>query len=52
MGGCMPNRDTLAAIERGGFRIERARGFGFPPDARGYPVAPRILGVARAAQAR
>ena len=49
MGGCMPNRDTLAAIERGGFQIERCRGFGFPVDARGYPVAPRILGVARAA---
>jgi ubiquinone/menaquinone biosynthesis C-methylase UbiE len=47
MGGCRPNRDTLAAIERGGFRIERCRGFGFPSDARAYPVAPRILGVAR-----
>jgi ubiquinone/menaquinone biosynthesis C-methylase UbiE len=49
MGGCMPNRDTLAALERGGFRIERCRGFGFPADARAYPVAPRILGMARAA---
>ena len=47
MGGCEPNRDTLAAIERAGFRIERCRGFGFPPDARAYPVMPRILGVAR-----
>ena len=47
MGGCMPNRATLAAIERGGFAIERCRGFGFPPGARAYPVAPRILGVAR-----
>jgi ubiquinone/menaquinone biosynthesis C-methylase UbiE len=47
MGGCMPNRDTLAAIERAGFRIERCRGFGFPDNARAYPVAPRILGVAR-----
>jgi ubiquinone/menaquinone biosynthesis C-methylase UbiE len=47
MGGCRPNRDTLAAIERGGFRIERCRGFGFPADARAYPVTPRILGVAR-----
>jgi hypothetical protein len=47
MGGCRPNRDTLAAIERGGFRIERCRGFAFPADARAYPVAPRILGVAR-----
>jgi len=47
MGGCEPNRETLAAIERAGFVIERCRGFGFPPDARGYPVAPRVLGVAR-----
>jgi ubiquinone/menaquinone biosynthesis C-methylase UbiE len=48
MGGCQPNRETLAAIERSGFRIERYRGFGFPRDARAYPVAPRILGAARA----
>jgi ubiquinone/menaquinone biosynthesis C-methylase UbiE len=47
MGGCRPNRDTLAAIERGGFRIERCHAFPFPRDARAYPVAPRILGVAR-----
>lgn len=51
MGGCEPNRDTLAAIERSGFRIERCRGFGFPPQARAYPVTPRILGIARAASA-
>jgi ubiquinone/menaquinone biosynthesis C-methylase UbiE len=48
MGGCEPNRDTLAAIERSGFRIERCRGFGFPPHARAYPVMPRVLGLARA----
>lgn len=47
MGGCEPNRATIGAIERSGFRIERCRGFGFPRDARAYPVAPRILGVAR-----
>jgi ubiquinone/menaquinone biosynthesis C-methylase UbiE len=47
MGGCQPNRETLTAIERGGFAIERCRGFGFPQEARAYPVAPRILGVAR-----
>ncbi|HYC82661.1 MAG TPA: class I SAM-dependent methyltransferase [Solirubrobacterales bacterium] len=47
MGGCRTSRDTLAAIERGGFRLERVRGFGFPSDARAYPVAPRILGAAR-----
>jgi len=49
MGGCQPNRDTLAAIERAGFAIERCRGFGFPAAARAYPVAPRILGAARVA---
>lgn len=46
MGGCRPNRDTLAAIEGSGFRIERCRRFGFPANARAYPVMPRILGVA------
>ncbi len=46
MGGCRPNLDTLATIEGSGFRIERCRGFGFPPNARAYPVMPRILGVA------
>jgi ubiquinone/menaquinone biosynthesis C-methylase UbiE len=48
MGGCETNRDTLAAIERSGLRVERCRGFGFPPQARAYPVMPRILGIARA----
>jgi hypothetical protein len=48
MGGCRPNLDTQAEIERAGFRIERTRGFGFPEHARAWPVLPRILGVARA----
>jgi ubiquinone/menaquinone biosynthesis C-methylase UbiE len=48
MGGCHTDRDTLAAITGAGFAIERCRGFGFPPRAFCYPVAPRILGVARA----
>ena len=30
MGGCHPNRDTLAAIERAGFRVERCRGLQLP----------------------
>jgi hypothetical protein len=47
MGGCHPNRDTLAAIERAGFSVEHVRGFRFPPTARVSVVAPRILGVAR-----
>jgi ubiquinone/menaquinone biosynthesis C-methylase UbiE len=47
MGGCRPNVDTLAAIERTGFEVTSCRGFGFPDTARAYPVAPRILGAAR-----
>ena len=47
MGGCHPNRDTLAAIREAGFRVERVRSFGFPAQARVYPVLPRILGSAR-----
>lgn len=47
MGGCQPNRQTLAEIERAGYRVEACRGFGFPANARIYPVAPRILGIAR-----
>ena len=46
MGGCRPRRDTLAAISRV-FTIESCRGFRFPPSAFLYPVAPRILGIAR-----
>jgi ubiquinone/menaquinone biosynthesis C-methylase UbiE len=49
MGGCHPNRDTLAAIREAGFEVERVRRFGFPAAARAYPVLPRILGSARAA---
>jgi ubiquinone/menaquinone biosynthesis C-methylase UbiE len=48
-GGCHADRDTLGAIERAGFRLERCRGFPFPADARVYPVTPRVLGLARAA---
>jgi SAM-dependent methyltransferase len=47
MGGCHPNRDTLTAIEASGFRVVRCRGFHFPPGALAFPVATRILGVAR-----
>jgi ubiquinone/menaquinone biosynthesis C-methylase UbiE len=49
MGGCHPNRDTLAAIRAAGFEIHGVRGFGFPDAARAYPVLPRILGSARLA---
>jgi SAM-dependent methyltransferase len=47
MGGCHPNRDTRAAIEDAGYRIESYRALIFPPGARVSPVAPRILGIAR-----
>jgi len=48
MGGCHTDRDTLAAIAGAGLRVERCRGFGFPPGAHVYPVTPRVLGLARA----
>ena len=48
MGGCHTNRDTVTSIDAAGFRLERCRGFGFPPSARAYPVTPRVIGVARA----
>jgi ubiquinone/menaquinone biosynthesis C-methylase UbiE len=43
-GGCHLTRDTGAAIERAGFRIERSRRFPFPP---GVFALPHILGIAR-----
>jgi SAM-dependent methyltransferase len=46
-GGCHPNRDTAAAIERAGFAIEKYRRFPFRPCACCALVAPRILGTAR-----
>jgi ubiquinone/menaquinone biosynthesis C-methylase UbiE len=46
MGGCHVRRQTLAAIGEM-FTIETCRGFRFPPSAVLYPVAPRILGIAR-----
>ena len=46
MGGCHVQRQTRAAIEQV-FAIETCRGFRFPQDAFFWPVAPRILGIAR-----
>jgi ubiquinone/menaquinone biosynthesis C-methylase UbiE len=45
-GGCHPNRETLSAIERGGFVVEQSRRFPFAP-TRLLPRIPHILGVAR-----
>jgi ubiquinone/menaquinone biosynthesis C-methylase UbiE len=42
-GGCHAGRDTVAAIERAGFAIERCRRF----DIGRSPTAPHVLGAAR-----
>jgi SAM-dependent methyltransferase len=52
MGGCHPNRDTLAAIRRAGFRVQEVRELRFPPSARLSPVGLRIVGSARRPAAR
>jgi SAM-dependent methyltransferase len=46
MGGCHLQRRTQAAIGQV-FTVEACRGFRFPSSAVFYPVAPRILGIAR-----
>jgi ubiquinone/menaquinone biosynthesis C-methylase UbiE len=48
-GGCHLARDTMAAIERAGFRIESSRRFGFAPSACGPQIA-HVLGTARASR--
>ncbi len=45
-GGCHPTRETAAAIEAGGFNIERIDRFGFSPSLLS-PKVPHILGIAR-----
>jgi SAM-dependent methyltransferase len=45
-GGCRADRDTGAAIEQAGFRMERCRRF-LRRTLADAPAAPRILGVAR-----
>ena len=44
-GGCHAARDTLAAIEAAGFRVEAVRRFGFSPGPP-LPAVPHILGRA------
>jgi ubiquinone/menaquinone biosynthesis C-methylase UbiE len=46
-GGCRADRDTGAAIEAAGFRLENYRRFMHRRRFMDAPVAPRILGVAR-----
>jgi SAM-dependent methyltransferase len=45
-GGCHPARDTGAAIEEAGFRIEKSERFGFSA-VPAMPALPHILGIAR-----
>lgn len=45
-GGCHPNRDTVAAIERAGFRLSWQRRFEFQPCVLASPVAPHVIGLA------
>ena len=44
MGGCHTSRDTVGAIQRSGFEIERLRRFSNPP---GAFAAPCVIGLAR-----
>ncbi len=46
-GGCHADRDTAAAIERGGFAIHACRRFHFRPTLLVAPAAARILGSAQ-----
>jgi ubiquinone/menaquinone biosynthesis C-methylase UbiE len=46
-GGCHPNRDTVAAIERAGFDIERCERFCFQPAPLAVHVTPHVIGAAR-----
>lgn len=48
-GGCHPNRDTPAAIEAAGFRIESCRRFAFKPGPLMTVVEPHVIGIARRA---
>jgi ubiquinone/menaquinone biosynthesis C-methylase UbiE len=45
-GGCHPNRETVAAIERSGFEIARCECFPFRPSLVMAPVAPHVIGTA------
>jgi hypothetical protein len=47
VGGCH-RPGGAGGDQRGRFRLERCRGFGFPPEARAHPVVPRVIGLARA----
>lgn len=46
-GGCHSARDTLGAMARAGFDVERVERFPFPPAPIPLPARPHTLGVAR-----
>ncbi|MGY1641927.1 class I SAM-dependent methyltransferase [Geodermatophilus sp. SYSU D00703] len=45
-GGCHASRETLAAVESAGFRVERLERFRFPDARVPMPTAPQVLGTA------
>jgi ubiquinone/menaquinone biosynthesis C-methylase UbiE len=45
VGGCHVSRDTVGAIERAGFHVERLDRFDFRPCALAWPATPHVLGV-------
>lgn len=45
-GGCHTARDTLAAIEAAGWRVDSCRGFEFSPGRFPNPASPHIIGRA------
>lgn len=45
-GGCHPNRDTVAGIERAGFEVLAMRRFEFRPSPLAWPLAPHVIGRA------
>jgi ubiquinone/menaquinone biosynthesis C-methylase UbiE len=47
IGGCHTSRDTVAAIDAAGFRVEQVRRFTFRPAITNAPVAPHVIGTAR-----
>ncbi|MGH3628162.1 MAG: class I SAM-dependent methyltransferase [Sciscionella sp.] len=46
VGGCHPNRDTIAAITQVGLRVQACRRFEFRLGAACAPVSPHVIGVA------
>jgi ubiquinone/menaquinone biosynthesis C-methylase UbiE len=45
-GGCHASRDTIGAIEKAGFKLERVERFPFPETAVPFPTSPHVIGTA------